>query len=392
MSEAVAIIKPEESLTLSKVGAGLFKSGLFPNAKNEYGAWAIVQYGAELGIGPMMALKNINIISGQVACNAQLMLSLAFARGVAVQVLQETEKGCKLLFKRAGFLDYEASFTEEDAKAAGLAGKDNWKKYPRDMYYWRAVAKGVRRIAPEAVMGLYTPDEISEGKYIDVRDVPADPEPKKVETPPPSDGKLDNKQMQLAISEMLEEEYGLDAMDELERLTAWEKDGQAHAGKRNAFELAVKPNPKGQTQTSAIYHKVKTEYDKWKAADDPKKTVRDTLYEELAAYCGNDEGAMSALLKELTVFPVDKGGKKEDVWMRLAGIRKPETKESWVVKSLGKLREHVAKHPKEEPKTDRPEWCNGDPVNCDAHRFAGDDRFCDNNPEHIVPCNQPVRG
>lgn len=85
--EAVAVVKPEESLTLQKVGAGLFKSGLFPNAKNEYGAFAIVEYGRELGIGPMMALKNINIISGQVACNAQLMLSLALAKGVTYSVV-----------------------------------------------------------------------------------------------------------------------------------------------------------------------------------------------------------------------------------------------------------------------------------------------------------------
>ena len=70
-------LKPDESLSLGKVAAGLFKSGLFPNAKNEFGAWAITQYGAELGVGPMMSLKNINIISGQLACNAQLMLSLA---------------------------------------------------------------------------------------------------------------------------------------------------------------------------------------------------------------------------------------------------------------------------------------------------------------------------
>ncbi len=170
-TEAVAVIKPEESMTLSKVGAGLFKSGLFPNAKNEYGAFAIVQYGAELGIGPMMALKNINIISGQLAANGQLMLSLAMARGVTYEVRQESDKGAKILFKRNGFPPYEASFTEEDAKAAQLLGKDNWKKYPRDMYFWRAVAKGVRRICPEAVMGLYTPDEITNGLVIDVKDI-----------------------------------------------------------------------------------------------------------------------------------------------------------------------------------------------------------------------------
>jgi hypothetical protein len=179
MSEAL-VIKPEESLTLSKVGAGLFKSGLFPNARNEFGAYAIVQYGYELGVGPMTALKNINIIKGQLAANAQLMLSLAMSRGVVYEVQEETDKNCKIKFERGG-IKYVASFDEKDAKAAGLLDKKN---YPKDMYFWRAVAKGVRRVAPEAVMGLYTPDEISEGKYIDVRELSVESGPQKEEGSP----------------------------------------------------------------------------------------------------------------------------------------------------------------------------------------------------------------
>jgi hypothetical protein len=150
---------PNESLTLQKVSEGLFASGLFPNAKNKYGAFAIVQYGRELGIPPMMSLKNINLISGQLACNAQLMLTLALQKGITYEVLKEGDKGATIKFKR-GTSTYESSFTEEDAKSAGLLGKDNWKKYPRDMYFWRCVAKGIRRIAPDAVMGLYTAEEI----------------------------------------------------------------------------------------------------------------------------------------------------------------------------------------------------------------------------------------
>lgn len=167
MENAMVVHDPNVSLGLQKVADGLFKSGMFPNAKNTFGAYAIVQYGHELGIPPMMALKNINIISGQLACNAQLMLSMAMSRGVTYKVLKETDKGAEIEFKR-GDITYIASFTEEDAKAAGLTGKDNWKKYARDMYFWRAAAKGIRRISPDAVLGLYTKDEISNGEIIDV--------------------------------------------------------------------------------------------------------------------------------------------------------------------------------------------------------------------------------
>ena len=166
-NNAMVLHDPNVSLGLQKVADGLFKSGMFPNAKNAFGAYAIVQYGHELGIPPMMALKNINIISGQLACNAQLMLSMAMSRGVTYKVIAETDKGATIEFKR-GDISYTATFNEEDAKAAGLTGKDNWKKYARDMYFWRAAAKGIRRIAPDAVLGLYTKDEISNGEIVDL--------------------------------------------------------------------------------------------------------------------------------------------------------------------------------------------------------------------------------
>jgi hypothetical protein len=167
MENAVVLHDPNVSLSLQKVADGLFKSGMFPNAKNAFGAFAIVEYGHELGIPPMMSLKNINIISGQLACNAQLMLSMAMSRGVTYKVVKETDKGAEILFKR-GDSEYNSTFTEEDAKNAGLTGKDNWKKYGRDMYFWRCVAKGIRRIAPDAVLGLYTKDEISNGEIVDI--------------------------------------------------------------------------------------------------------------------------------------------------------------------------------------------------------------------------------
>ena len=165
--ELIIASDPQVSLQRKDVATGLFKSGLFPNAKNEYGAYAIVQYGAELGLAPMVSLQNINVISGKLACNGQVMLSLAISRGVVFQVLEESAEKCSIKFSR-GPIQYISHFTIQDAKDAGLTGKDNWNKWKRDMLFWRAVAKGVRRIAPEAVMGLYTADELTDGEVIDV--------------------------------------------------------------------------------------------------------------------------------------------------------------------------------------------------------------------------------
>jgi hypothetical protein len=256
-------VKPEDSLALQKVSSGLFKSGLFPNAKNEMGAFAIIEYGYELGIPPMMALKNINIISGQLACNAQLMLSLAVSRGVAYTVLEESDTGAKIEFHR-GQAKYVAEFSKKDAEAAGLIGKDNWKKYPRDMYFWRAVAKGIRRIAPDAVMGLYTADEISEGKFIDVIDVPVEPVTQTIDhgqgskptsaVASPPDG-LVEKQNEIAKMLLMICGNEEEAAKKLKEFTSFKtSDGSMYEGKTDPYEL-------GEKQANAVYGKVKKLFD-----------------------------------------------------------------------------------------------------------------------------------
>lgn len=160
-------VNVDDSLKLQKVAEGLHKSGLYPQLKGPAGAYAVVQYGYELGLGPMTSLQNINLIQGKPAANGQTMLSLAMSRGVTFKVEEETTESCTIEFKR-GNMVYRSTFTVEDAKRAGLTGKDNWKKWPSEMLYWRAVAKGIRRIAPDAVMGLYTPDELTNGEMVNV--------------------------------------------------------------------------------------------------------------------------------------------------------------------------------------------------------------------------------
>lgn len=179
---------PTFALKRKDVATSLFESGLYPNLRNPAGAFAVVQYGAELGLGPMVSLQNINIINGKPAANGQVMLSLAMSRGVTFQVLSETDKECSIKFVK-GSNQYISHFTLKDAEEAGLTGKDNWKKWRRDMLFWRCVAKGVRRIDPTSVMGLYTPDELTDGEVVDVSDYQTQPQqpeqPPIPDAPPP---------------------------------------------------------------------------------------------------------------------------------------------------------------------------------------------------------------
>ena len=47
-------------------------------------------------------------------------------------------------------------------KAAGLGGKDMWKKYPRQMLRARVISEGVRAICPGVTAGFYTPEEVAD--------------------------------------------------------------------------------------------------------------------------------------------------------------------------------------------------------------------------------------
>ena len=66
------------------------------------------------------------------------------------QIIELSEKGCTLAITYDGEEIGRATFGEEDAKRAGLLkGKDNWEKYPADMYLNRATSRAYKRFCPD---------------------------------------------------------------------------------------------------------------------------------------------------------------------------------------------------------------------------------------------------
>ena len=106
------------------------------------------------------------------------------------RIISLDNSGCELLFSEDGKELGKSSFTEADAKAAGLHGKENWKKWPRNMYFARALSNGMRWYCPDVFNGntVYTPDELGAeingetGEIItsnyEVIEPPMKPEPK----------------------------------------------------------------------------------------------------------------------------------------------------------------------------------------------------------------------
>ena len=124
-----------------------------------------IQYGAELGIPPLASLSNVHVINGRPTIAPVLMAARLIEKGYQYRIAAHTDEQCSILFANSRGVDLgESKFTIADATAAGLIGggnSHNWKKYPRNMLFARAMSNGVRWFCPDVFLGAaYTDDEI----------------------------------------------------------------------------------------------------------------------------------------------------------------------------------------------------------------------------------------
>jgi hypothetical protein len=109
-------------------------------------------------------MTGINIIKGKVSLSAVAMATvLKRTDKYDYKVLENTEVACEIEYFQNGESIGKSRFTFEDAKRAGLEKKDNYKKYPRNMLFARAMSNGIRWYAPDVLGGpTYTPGELDE--------------------------------------------------------------------------------------------------------------------------------------------------------------------------------------------------------------------------------------
>ena len=150
---------------MQRAASALYKSGYFRDAASEAQAIVKVMAGAELGLPPFASMSGINIIQGKPTLGANVIATLVkndHRYDYRVKVCDNTT--CILAWFENGQPTGESSFTMKEAQDAGLTGKDNWKKYPSDMLFARAISRGARRFAPGIFGGspVYTADEMGQ--------------------------------------------------------------------------------------------------------------------------------------------------------------------------------------------------------------------------------------
>lgn len=189
MSKELALIPSAQEWTqLKEIALMAVKSGLLPSSiKTPEQAVIIALKGRELGIPPMVAFAQISVINGKPCMSAELMLAQIYKNNpsASISFIKNDDQGCVLEAARKGSKPSTWSFTMEEAKAAGLLGKDVWKKYPAAMLRARAISAMARAMFPDAINGVsYTPEELgSDVEIADdgtevVRDITPPPPPK----------------------------------------------------------------------------------------------------------------------------------------------------------------------------------------------------------------------
>jgi hypothetical protein len=157
-------VAPQTWGVMREQASALLKSGFLPSAiKSPEQAVAIMLKGREIGIPAMQSLAQINVIQGKPTISAELMLALIYRAFPAAKITFKKldNESCVIEACRPGGEPQTFSFSMDDAKAASLTSKDNWKKYARAMLRSRAVSEMARSLFPDAIAGCsYTPEEL----------------------------------------------------------------------------------------------------------------------------------------------------------------------------------------------------------------------------------------
>jgi hypothetical protein len=142
------------------LAARMADSKLYGNITREQ-AFVILQAGMDMGLTPTAAMRGIHVIQGKMAIGSQLMVAQVQEAGHQFEIVKsEDNMAIVELTRRDTGKKHRVKFTVEDARRAGLVGKDNYRNWPRQMMLSRAISECIRYAAPECLNGMvYTPED-----------------------------------------------------------------------------------------------------------------------------------------------------------------------------------------------------------------------------------------
>jgi hypothetical protein len=130
----------------------ILQTGLIPDSiKTTAQAMTAIEFGHDLGMSVLESLRSIQVVKGNPVLKAATVGALIKKRfGTdAFSVAQCDEEACRIDVRQIDqdgqTVQLRVEFTQDDAKKAGLWGKNQWAKYPVDMLYARAISRVQKR-------------------------------------------------------------------------------------------------------------------------------------------------------------------------------------------------------------------------------------------------------
>ena len=150
-----------------KLGQWMAGSGMFACKTREQGQVMAITCITE-GITPLQFARTYDVIQTsngiQVCLKAQAMLAKLVSFGGDYEILESTDKLCRILFswtRNGKPKTAEYTYSIEDAQKAGLIKKDgSYEKRPKTMLFNRCASNGLRLHVSEYFSGYYLAEEL----------------------------------------------------------------------------------------------------------------------------------------------------------------------------------------------------------------------------------------
>ena len=146
---------------VAQMAKAVASSNLF-GVKTPDQALALMLLAQAEGLHPMVAARDYHIIEGRPSMKADAMLARFQLAGGKVKWLALTDVKVAAEFTHESGGSAVIDWDMDRAKQAGLGGKGNWNKYPRQMLRARVISEGIRTVYPACVVGVYTPEEVQD--------------------------------------------------------------------------------------------------------------------------------------------------------------------------------------------------------------------------------------
>lgn len=164
-----ALVTPDMGLSDTQLGR-LKGLGFTPQQIDEHqekivkaNAMAKMLVGREMGIEPMAAMQEIDIVKSRIFVRYPQLINQMLMKNFKLKWLERTHERAALEVTRPGMEPETFEFTIEDARRAGLAGREKdgqYEKRPRVMLTARVVSEAYRTTG--GYSKTYTPEEKEE--------------------------------------------------------------------------------------------------------------------------------------------------------------------------------------------------------------------------------------